>query len=85
MTVSSKWSGTSNSSYLVLPGYIVQLMPNDWQERMEKLLNEAYEATKGEIKWPPTNSQVEVVLRHKKSGQFVSAQPIIDNKRGRIF
>lgn len=51
------WFGLSRSSYLTLPRVLLHAMPNEWQGKMAKLLQE-YDETF--INWPDFGSRVVV-------------------------
>lgn len=58
------WFGLTYSSYLVLPRVLMQEMPDEWQEKMVALLNEAQEV------WEHDDNYT-VYLRDK-NGKFKS-------------
>lgn len=70
------WFGLTYSNYLVIPRVLLQSMPDEWQEKFVKLLEDAHEHFGDGI-----DDNYTVQLRDKK-GRFIE-DPLADYQRGR--
>lgn len=71
------WFSLTYANYLVLPRSVLQSMPNEWQARLVKLLNEMEEVYGG-LDWPT----YAVNARERHGGRFIK-DPIPHYNRGR--
>lgn len=72
-----EWFELSYAQYLTVPRSALQSMPNEWQARFVKCLNELDEL----IDWRPRSGRYWVELRNE-NGRF-AADPLMDYQRGR--
>lgn len=71
------WFGLSYANYLCLPRSVLQSMPDEWQQRFVRLLEELQEEF-GHLDWP--NYRVCPIVLH--TGRF-KPDPIPHYNRGR--
>lgn len=71
------WFELSYAQYLTIPRSVLQSMPDEWQVRFVKCLEELDEA----IDWRPDVGRYWVQLRDE-NGRYV-ADPLMDYERGR--
>ena len=71
------WFELTYAQYLTIPRSVLQSMPNNWQQRFVKLLDELDET----IDWLPSDGRYWVKLKDSK-GRYKS-DPLADYQRGR--
>jgi hypothetical protein len=71
------WFGLSYAQYLTIPRSVLQSMPDEWQERFVKCLEELDES----IEWRPKSGRYWVKLKDE-NGRYVT-DPLMDYERGR--
>lgn len=72
-----EWFSLSYAQYLTVPRSALQSMPDEWQEKFVKLLEELDE----KIDWRPKEGNYWVKLKDRK-GRY-SHDPLMDYERGR--
>lgn len=75
-----EWFSLSYAQYLTIPRTVLQSMPDEWQEKLVKLLNELDDMSD----WRPKRGHYWVTLRDE-NGRFLSIEndPLMDYERGR--
>ena len=71
------WFGLTYAQYLTIPRTVLQSMPNEWQQRFVKCLEEMNNT----IDWKPEEGTYYCYLR-KPNGRFTK-DPLADYERGR--
>lgn len=66
------WFGLSYASYLTLPRSLIQSMPNHWQRRLVRLLEQFGETFPG--------ADLQYTVKKRKAGKFES-DPLADYRR----
>jgi hypothetical protein len=74
-----EWFELTYAQYLTVPRSVLQSMPDEWQEKFTKLLEELDET----IDWRPKEGRYWVQLKDGK-GRYVS-DPLMDYQRGRRY
>lgn len=72
-----EWFGLSYTQYLTIPRSVLQSMPDEWQERFVKCLEELDE----KIDWRPKEGRYWVKLKDDR-GRYVH-DDLMDYQRGR--
>lgn len=73
----SCWFGLSYANYLTVPRALLEAMPDEWQGRAARLLNEITE----EFRWPlESDHEIEVRLRDRSTRKWVS-DPLAEYRR----
>jgi len=70
----SLWFGLSYASWLTMPRVMMQAMPDKWQGKMAKLLEE-YDAAF------PNQGDLELYVSARRKGKFVKLPPELCNYR----
>lgn len=72
------WFGLTYASYLVLPRTVLQSMPDEWQARFVKMMDEVEE----KFSYPPEGTTYDVRLKDDISKRYVS-DDLANYERGR--